>query len=110
MIDTYGRGALVDMLADTLSEFHGDLKPPWDSAPGKFNHHDRAAMDRFHHQMPNLAAKFDHYFKFNNLLDEFDSPSGPVVLFNVAMQVRLDPLKKYPLLYALFPTLLPPSL
>ena len=107
MIDTYGLGALVDMLADTLREFHGDLKPPWDKAPGKFDHHDRAAMDRFHRQMPHLAAKFDHYFKFNNLLDEFNSPSGPVVLFNVDMEVRQDALKKYPLLYDFYRKLVP---
>ena len=98
MIDTYGLGALVDAMADTLREFHGDLKPPWDVAPGKFNHHDRAGLDRFHRQMPHLAAKFDHYFKFNNLLDEFNSPAGPIVLFNVDMEVRQDALKKYPLL------------
>jgi hypothetical protein len=98
MIDTYGLGALVDTLADTLREFHGDLKPPWDTAPGAFNHHDRSAMDRFHRQMPHLAAKFDRYFKFNNLLDEFNSPAGPIVLFNVDAEVRVDALKKYTLL------------
>ena len=107
MIDTYGLGALVDMLADTLREFHGDLKPPWNTAPGKFDHHDRAAMDSFHRQMPHLAAKFDHYFKFNNLLDEFNSPSGPVVLFNADTEVRLDALKKYPLLYDFYRKLVP---
>jgi len=107
MIDTYGLGALVDMLADTLREFHGDLKPPWDVVPGKFDHHDRAAMDRFHHQMPHLAAKFDHYFKFNNLLDEFSSPVGPIVLFNVDMEVRLDALKKYPQLYDFYRKVVP---
>src|SRR5271156_333407 len=96
MIDTYGIGALIDAFADLLREFHGDLKAPWDSAPGAFDHHDRAAMDRFHRQMPHLAAKFDHYFKFNNLLDEFNSAAGPIVLFNVDMEVRLDALKKYP--------------
>jgi hypothetical protein len=107
MIDTYGLGALVDTLADTLREFHGDLKPPWDSAPGTFNHHDRVALDRFHRQMPHLAAKFDHYFKFNNLLDEFNSPAGPIVLFNVDMEVRLDALKKYPLLYDFYRKIVP---
>jgi hypothetical protein len=99
LMDTYGIGALVDAFADALREVHGDLRPPWDSAPGKFNHHDRAALDRFHRQMPHLAAKFDHYFKFNNLLDEFSSPAGPIVLFNVDAEVRQDALKKYPLLY-----------
>jgi hypothetical protein len=107
MIDTYGLGALVDMLSDTLREFHGDLKPPWDTAPGKFNHHDAAGMARFHRQMPHLAAKFDHYFKFNNLLDEFNSPAGPIVLFNVDMEVRLDALKKYPLLYDFYRKVVP---
>jgi hypothetical protein len=107
MIDTYGLGALVDTLADTLREFHGDLKPPWDTAPGAFNHHDRSAMDRFHRQMPHLAAKFDRYFKFNNLLDEFNSPAGPIVLFNVDAEVRVDALKKYPLLYDFYRKLVP---
>ena len=107
MIDTYGLGALVDTLADVLREFHGDLKPPWDSVPGKFNHHDRAALDRFHRNMPHLAAKFDHYFKFSNLLDEFNSPAGPIVLFNVDMEVRLDALKKYPLLYDFYRKVVP---
>jgi hypothetical protein len=107
MMDTYGLGALVDTLADVLREFHGDLKPPWDSVPGNFNHHDRAALDRFHRQMPHLAAKFDHYFKFNNLLDEFNSPAGPIVLFNVDMEVRLDALKKYPLLYDFYRKVVP---
>lgn len=107
MIDTYGLGALVDAIADMLREFHGDLKPPWDSAPGTFNHHDRAALDRFHRGMPHLAAKFDHYFKFNNLLDEFNSPAGPIVLFNVDAEVRQDALKKYPLLYDFYRKLVP---
>ncbi len=107
MLDTYGIGALVDAFADMLREFHGDLKPPWDSAPGTFNHHDRAFLDRFHRQMPHLAAKFDHYFKFNNLLDEFNSPAGPVVLFNVDAEVRLDALKKYPLLYDFYRKVVP---
>jgi len=107
LIDTYGLGALVDTFADMLREFHGDLKPPWDTKPGVYNHHDRAAMDRFHRQMPHLAAKFDHYFKFNNLLDEFNSPTGPVVLFNTDAEVRLDALKKYPLLFDFYRKVVP---
>ncbi|MGB8413676.1 MAG: hypothetical protein WCE23_12720 [Candidatus Binatus sp.] len=99
MIDTYGIGALVNASADALREVHGDLRPPWDSSPGAFNHHDRAALEQFHRQMPHLAAKFDHYLKFNNLLDEFNSPAGPVVLLNVDAEVRQDALKKFPLLY-----------
>jgi hypothetical protein len=107
LMDTYGIGALVDTFADALREFHGDLAPPWNSKPGKFDHHDRAALDRFHRQMPHLAERFDHYFKFNNLLDEFNSPSGPIVLFNVDAQVREDALKKYPLLYNFYRKLVP---
>jgi len=64
-------------------------------------------MDRFHRQMPHLAAKFDHYFKFNNLLDEFNSQAGPVVLFDTDAEVRLDALKKYPLLYDFYRKVVP---
>ncbi len=107
MIDTYGIGALVDASADALREVHGDLKPPWDSSPGAFNHHDRSALDKFHRQMPHLAAKFDHYFKFNNLLDEFNSPAGPIVLMNVDAEVRQNALRKYPLLYDFYRKVVP---
>jgi len=107
MIDTYGIGAIVDASADALREVHGDLRPPWDSSPGAFNHHDRAALDKFHRQMPHLAAKFDHYFKFNNLLDEFNSPAGPIVLLNVDAEVRQDALRKYPLLYDFYRKVVP---
>jgi hypothetical protein len=107
MIDTYGLGALVDAWAGALRELHGDLKPPWDTAPGVFNQHDRAALDRFHRQMPHLAAKFDRYFKFNNLLDELDSPAGTIVLFDVDAEVRQDALKKYPLLYDFYRKVVP---
>ncbi|MGA3229995.1 MAG: hypothetical protein ABSD51_08625, partial [Candidatus Binatus sp.] len=98
---------LVDASADALREVHGGLEPPWDSSPGAFNHHDRAALDKFHRQMPHLAAKFDLYFKFNNLLDEFNSPAGPIVLFNVDAEVRQDALKKYPLLYDFYRKVVP---
>ena len=65
MVDTYGIGGLVDVAAGILRETYGDLKPPWDSAPGAFNNHDKAALEGFHHQMPHLAAKYDEYFKFD---------------------------------------------
>ena len=35
-------------------------------------------------------------FKYENILDEFDGPGGPYVLFNFAGEVRADALKKYP--------------
>jgi hypothetical protein len=99
MIDTYGIGGLVDTTAAFFRETYGDLLPPWDAAPGSFNHHDKAAMDRFHRQMPHFAAKLDQYFKFDNVLDEFNSAAGPIVLLNMDIEVRQDALKKYPKLY-----------
>ena len=99
MVDTYGIGALVDVAAGILRELYGDLKPPWDTAPGAFNRHDKAALERFHRQMPHLAAKYDEYFKFDNVLDEFNSAAGSVVLLNIDAEVRPDALKKYPKLY-----------
>lgn len=96
LTDTYGIGELVDTFAALLRECYGDLHAPWDSSAGVFNQHDRSAFMRFHRQMPHLAAKFDEYFKFNNLVDEFSTPAGPMVLLNVDAEVRLEALKKYP--------------
>jgi hypothetical protein len=107
MINTYGVGALVDLAAATLRESYGDLKAPWDITPGAFNHHDRAAMDRFHRQMPHLAAKIDEYFKFNNVLDEFESPNGPIVLLNFDAEVKMNALKKYPKLHGFYRKVVP---
>ena len=107
MIDTYGIGGIVDAGASALREAYGDLKPPWDSAVGTFNHFDKAALERFHRQMPHLAAKFDQYLKFNNVLDEFQSPAGPIVLLNVDAEVRLDALKHYQHLYDFYRKLAP---
>ena len=107
MIDTYGMGGLVDATAAFFRETYGDLKPPWDSAPGSFNRHDKAAMDRFHRQMPHFAATLDRYFKFDNVLDEFNSAAGPIVLLNMDIEVRQDALKKYPKLYEFYRKLKP---
>ncbi len=96
MSDTFPASAGVDLAAQALRQLHGDLKPPWDTKPGKFNHHDRAALARLHRDMPALAAKLDHYFIFYNVVDEFDSPDGPIVLLNLDVQVRRGALKKYP--------------
>jgi hypothetical protein len=101
-IDTYGGGAALDSVAAGLREVRGDLKPAWDSAPGKFNHHDEAALARFHRDMPQLAAQLDHYLKYVNVLDEFDGGGDPVVLFNLDAQVRADSLKTYPNLYKFY--------
>ncbi len=107
MIDTYGIGGLVDATAAFFHETYGDLKPPWDVAPGSFNRHDKAALERFHRQMPHFAAKFDQYFKFDNVLDEFNSAAGPIVLLNIDMEVRQDALKKYPKLWDFYRKLKP---
>ncbi|MDO8434213.1 MAG: hypothetical protein Q7S58_17575 [Candidatus Binatus sp.] len=107
MTDTYGIGAIVDAIAEALRESYGELKPPWDTAPGSFNHFDKAALERFHRQMPHLAAKFDEYLKFNNVLDEFESPAGPIVLLNVDAEVHLDALKHFPHLYDFYRKLAP---
>ena len=99
LIDTYGGGAIVDMTAAMLREVRGDLKPPWDTVEGGFNHHDEAALARFSRDMPALAACIGHYLKINNVLDEFDRSGVPVVLFNLDAEVRTEALRPYPHLY-----------
>jgi hypothetical protein len=100
--DTFGFGALVDAIAQSLTEVYGDLAPPWDTAPGVYNHHDVAARDRFRRDLPNLDDKFHQYFKYNNILDEFDRPGGAYVLFNFAGEVQADALKKFPDLHKFY--------
>jgi hypothetical protein len=107
MANTYGIGEMVNVIASALRESYGELKPPWDTAPGSFNHFDKSALDRFHRQTPHLAAKIDQYLKFNNVLDEFQSPAGTIVLLNVDAEVRLDALKHYPHLYDFYRKLAP---
>ncbi|HLI81187.1 MAG TPA: hypothetical protein VKV03_14465 [Candidatus Binataceae bacterium] len=100
--DTFGFGALVDTAAQMLTEFYGDLAPPWDSAPGTYNHHDEASRARFRRDLPNLDDKLHQYLRYENVLDEFDAPSGPYVLFNFSAEVRADALKKFPDLYKFY--------
>jgi hypothetical protein len=97
MMDTFGGGELVDAVARLISECRGDLEPPWNSAPGIFDHHDKAALARIHRDLPRFAAKIDETIEFHNLLDEFDSPDGAYVLANVDAVIRPGALKKYPL-------------
>ena len=61
--DTFGFGALVDTVAQSVAEVYGDLAPPWDSGPGVYNHHDDVARDRFRREMPTLDDKFHEYFQ-----------------------------------------------
>jgi hypothetical protein len=107
LMDTYGLPGLVDAFAAALRECYGDLKPPWNVAPGAYDQHDKAAMDRFHAQMPHLATKFDEYLKFNNLVDEFNTPAGIVVLFNADVEVRMPALRKFPHLYEFYRKVIP---
>jgi hypothetical protein len=96
MMNTYGGGEFVDMLAGFIRETRGDLAPPWDKRPGDFNHHDRAALDRLNRDMPHFSERLQHYVEFKNILDEFDSPGGPYVLFNMDAVVKMHALKQYP--------------
>lgn len=100
--DTFGFGAVVDSIAEALSGVYGDLAPPWDTVTGVYNLHDIASRDRFRRDMPTVDDKFHEYFKYDNILDEFDGPSGPYVLFNFIGEVRADTLKKYPDLYKFY--------
>jgi hypothetical protein len=102
MMNTWGGDAGVDSAAVGLRQVHGDIKPPWDAAAGQFNHHDAAALTRFHRDMPTLAARIDHYLKFDNVLDEFAGGGDPVVLFNLDAEVRADSLKAYPHLHRFY--------
>ncbi|HVN28949.1 MAG TPA: hypothetical protein VMT64_10710 [Candidatus Binataceae bacterium] len=105
--DTFGFDAIVDAISEALSEVYGDLAPPWDSGPGVYNHHDVAARARFHRDLPRLDETLNEYFKFDNIVDEFDAPSGPYILFNFAGEVRADALKKYPDLYRFYTSIGP---
>jgi hypothetical protein len=107
MMDTYGGGELVDTLAGMIRETRGDLIAPWDTVPGKFNHHDRAALDRFKRDMPHFSARLEHYVDFRNVVDEFDSPSGPYVLFNMDATINESALKPFPHLYDFYHKVVP---
>ncbi len=102
VLDTYGGGGAVDSAAAAMREVRGDLRTPWDTAPGTFNHHDEAALARFRRDMPALAASLEHYLKFSNVLDEFDGGGDPIVLFNLDADVREDALKPLPNLYKFY--------
>ncbi len=100
--DTFGFGAIIDSIAMMLTEVYGDLAPPWDTAPGAYNHHDVAARERFRREMPTIDDKFHQYFKYFNILDEFDGAGGPYVLFNFAGEVQPEAFKKFPALYKFY--------
>jgi hypothetical protein len=101
-IDTFGFGAIVDSAAQILAETYGSLAPPWDTAPGEYNRHDEVARERFRRDLPTVDDKLHEYFKYDNILDEFDGPFGPYVLFNFIGEVRIEAFKKYPELYKFY--------
>ena len=105
--DTFGFGAIVDSVAQILTAVYGTLAPPWDTAPGIYNRHDDAARERFRRDLPALDDKFHQYFKYDNILDEFDGPGGPYVLFNFAAEVRSDALKRFPDLHKFYEEVAP---
>jgi hypothetical protein len=95
LLDTYDIPALVNAAAAVLRECYGDLRSPWDAAPGAFNHHDQAILDRLQRQMPHFAATLDKYLQFSNVLDEFHGAAGPFVLYNLDVELRMSALAKY---------------
>jgi hypothetical protein len=109
-LDTFSAAEAVDVGAAILRETYGDLAPPWDIAAGAYNQHDRAAMSRLQRDMPALAERLDHYFIFNNIVDEMappaasapGTPAQPLVIFNLDAIIRLDALKPYPHLAAFY--------
>jgi hypothetical protein len=100
--NTFGFGAMVDAVASLLTETYGDLTPPWDTAPGKYNQHDIASRNRFRRELPTVDDKFHEYFTYENILDEFDGPGGPYVLFNFVGEVKYAAFKKYTDLYKFY--------
>ena len=84
------------VIAGGLREIYGSLAPPWDSAPGAFNDHDRAAMARLGRDLPALRAEIERDFAINNLLDEFADRQGPYVLVNLDLRIRATALIPYP--------------
>lgn len=107
LTDTYGAGGGLAFLAALLRFIHGDLRAPWDTQPGVFNHHDRAILDRFHKDLPNFSAKIEHYLKFRNVLDEFSGSGDPVVLFNLDAELQTNSLKPFPQLYQFYSSIGP---
>jgi hypothetical protein len=102
LTDTYGASGGLAFLAALLHFIHGDLRAPWDTQPGVFNHHDRAILDRFRSDLPNFSAKVEHYLRFRNVLDEFADSGEPVVLFNLDAELQTNSLKPFPQLYQFY--------
>jgi hypothetical protein len=97
LLNSYGLDRLVDVVAAALRQCYGDLEGPWDNAIGHFNQHDRAAIRRLRHDMPELSALLHRYFVITNVLDEFGGGrTGPEVLFNLKFAIRQSALAQFP--------------
>jgi hypothetical protein len=107
LTDTYGASGALAFSAALLRFIHGDLRAPWDTQLGMFNHHDRAILDRFHNDLPNFSAKLEHYLKFRNVLDEFSGSGDPVVLFNLDAELQTNSLKPFPQLDQFYRSIAP---
>jgi hypothetical protein len=105
--DTFGLGQVVDAAAATMPEVYGDLHGPWDTGAGSYNHHDVAARQRFRSEFPTVDEKLHYYFKFNNILDEFEGAARPYVLFNFSGEVKADSLRKFENLYKFYTQVAP---
>jgi len=102
LMDTYGAPGALAFAADLLRFMHGDLKPPWDTELGIYNHHDRAFHEWFHAQLPAFSERVEHYLTFRNVLDEFSGDGDPMVLFNIDAELKPESLKPFPQLYAFY--------
>jgi len=105
--DTFGLGAIVDAVGAILRQTYGDLKPPWDTVPGEVNHHDKAALARFERNFPNFNQHIKKYLTIDNVLDEFDTPQGPYVLYNLLGSINPDALRPFPHLSRFYDRIIP---
>jgi len=104
----YDPHSVVDLPAAILRQCYGDLQGPWDTAPGQFNQHDRAALARLRRDMPTLYARLQPYFRLSNVLDEFASASGsPLVLINFDAQIRPEAFARFPHFAAFYSRIAP---
>jgi len=102
LMDTYGASGALAFSADLLRFAHGDLKAPWDTEPGVYNHHDRAFHEWFHAELPTFSARVEHYLSFRNVLDEFSGGGDPYVLVNLDAELKPESLKPFPELYEFY--------
>jgi hypothetical protein len=101
-LPSFGASALVDASALALKEIYGDFEEPWDHRQGEFNRHDKALLARLKFNAPKFSLWLGHYLSINNVLDEFSTADGPLVLVNIDAHVRTEALRPYPDLYRFY--------